>query len=233
MRRHRLALRCATMLRPRIPQAVRRLAPDRMRHDPRLRAVAVGTGLIPPRTMHTAGEAQLLTTLASGRDRVVELGVYEGSSALVLLRALGPGAALHLVDPFGHHPGALRAGWAATEGATRRVLARAAGAPGAARVEWHVERSEDAARHWTQPVDLVFVDGDHTEAACALDWELWHPHVRPGGHVVFHDARSAPGSPPGLPGPTAVVDRLFRDAATPGWELAQEVDRAVAVRRVR
>ncbi|MGH2840337.1 MAG: class I SAM-dependent methyltransferase [Solirubrobacteraceae bacterium] len=217
---------------PPLPPALRRLAPDRLRHDPRLRALAVGAGLIPPRTMHTDEEAQLLTKLARGRDQVVEIGVYEGSSALVLLRALGPQATLHLIDPFGHQPGALRAGWAATEGATKRVVARAAG-HGSPRVQWHIERSEDAGRRWSEPVDLVFVDGDHTEEGCALDWELWHPHVSPGGHIVFHDARTAPGSPPGLAGPTAVVDRLFRDRVTRGWELVHEVDRAVAVRRVR
>ena len=211
---------------------LRRLAPDRLRHDPRLRALAVGAGVIPPRTMHTADEAQLLTELARGRDQVVEIGVYEGSSALVLLRALDPAATLHLIDPFGHQPGALRAGWAASEGATKRVVARAAAGAGAPRVQWHVARSEDAARGWAQPVDLVFVDGDHTQAGCALDWKLWHPHVKPGGHVVFHDARSAPGSPPGLEGPTAVVDRLFRGEPTRGWEISDEVDRAVAVRRL-
>jgi predicted O-methyltransferase YrrM len=218
--------------RPRIPQVLRRLTPDGLRDDPRLRALAVGSGLIPPRTMHTPGEAHLLTTLAAGCEQVVEIGVYEGSSALVLLRALGPGGTLHLIDPFGHQPGALRAGWAATEGATRRVIARAA-RDGGPRVAWHVERSEDAVRRWSQPVDLVFVDGDHTEAGCRLDWELWHAHVRPGGHIVFHDARSAPGSPAGLPGPTAVVDGLFRNGSPAGWELAEEVDRAVAVRRTR
>ncbi|MDQ3678502.1 MAG: class I SAM-dependent methyltransferase, partial [Actinomycetota bacterium] len=119
-----------------------------------------------------------------------------------------------------------------TAAASRRVVARAARGTGV-HVVWHVMRSEDAVRGWGAPLDLVFVDGDHTEAVCALDWELWHPHVSPGGHIVFHDARSAPGSPPGLPGPTAVVDRLFRDGATAGWELAHEIDRAVAVRRVR
>jgi predicted O-methyltransferase YrrM len=221
------------VLRPQIPQVVRRLTPDRIRHDPRLRALAVGSGLIPPRTMHTTGEAQLLIALARGREQVVEIGVYEGSSALVLVDTLGAEATLHLIDPFGHHPGALRAGWGAIEGATKRVVARAAAGAGAPDVQWHVERSEDTAAHWTQPVDLVFVDGDHTEAGCRLDWDLWHPHVKPGGHVVFHDARSGPGSPPGLEGPIAVVDGLFRTGATPDWEIAEEVDRAVAVRRLR
>ena len=218
-----------------LPQALRRLTPGRLRDDPRLRALAVGAGLIPPRTMHTRGEAALLDELAGGCRRVVEIGVYEGSSALVLIKALDREATLHLIDPFGHQPGALRAGWAATEWATKRVIERSRARAGACapRVVWHVQRSEDAARGWSQPIDVLFVDGDHTEAGCALDWELWNEHVKPGGHIVFHDARSAPGGPPGIAGPIAVVDRLFRaGGGAQGWEIAREVDRAVAVRRL-
>ena len=210
------------------------MTPARLRDDPRLRAAAVGLGLIPPRTMHTAAEAQLLQELARGRRCVVEIGVYEGSSALVLLDALGSDATLHLIDPFGHQPGALRAGWAATERTTRRVVARAAAAAGDAspRVVWHIERSEDTAGGWRgPPVDLVFVDGDHTAAGVALDWSCWHELVAADGYVVFHDARSAPGSPPGIDDVIGVVDGLFREGGAAGWEIAREVDRAVAVRR--
>jgi len=77
-----------------------------LRDDPRVRALAVGSGLIPPRTMHTAAEAALLRELARGCGSVVEIGVYEGSSAVVLVRTLGRAATLHLIDPFGHQPGA-------------------------------------------------------------------------------------------------------------------------------
>jgi hypothetical protein len=81
-------------------------------------------------------------------------------------------------------------------------------------------------------VDLVFIDGDHSEEGCALDWELWHPFVEPGGAVMFHDARASQPGGRGLPGPTAVVDRLFRGPdAVPGWEILREADRAVAVTR--
>src|SRR4051795_6667986 len=160
-----------------LPQALRRAVPDRVRDDVRLRALAVGAGLVPPRTMHSAEERALLQRLARGARRVVEIGVYEGSSAAALCDVLGPGAELHLIDPFGHHPTALPAGWGATERASRRVVARAARRDGGPRVVWHVERSEDTARGWSAPVGLVFVDGDHAEAATRLDWELWHAHV--------------------------------------------------------
>src|SRR5213593_1807938 len=120
---------------PVLPQALRRAVPDRVRDDVRLRALAVGAGLIPPRTMHSGQERELLQRLARGARRVVEIGVYEGASAAALCEVLGPDAELHLVDPFGHHPTALPAGWGATERASKRVVARAA-RRGGPQVRW-------------------------------------------------------------------------------------------------
>jgi predicted O-methyltransferase YrrM len=215
-----------------LPAALRRLAPDRLRHDPRLRALAVGGGLIPPRTMHSAPERALLQELARDAARVVEIGVYEGSSAVALATVMGPTQELHLIDPFGHHAGALPAGWGATERASRRVVARAARRDGPV-VRWHVAFSQDVAAGWSGPIDLLFVDGDHLEAGVQRDWDDWHGFIAAGGHVVFHDARDGRAGGRGLPGPTAVVDRLARAPEGPpaGWTIAAEVDRAVAVRR--
>src|SRR4051794_37662107 len=205
-----------------LPQALRRAVPDRVRDDVRLRALAVGAGLIPPRTLHSAAERALLQSLARDARRVVEIGVYEGASAAALCEVLDAAAELHLIDPFGHHPTALPAGWGALEKASRRVVARAARR--GPRVVWHVERSEETGRGWTVPVDLVFIDGDHAEEATRVDWELFSPHVTPGGHVLFHDATG----PQALPGPEAVVAEV---RAQPGWAVVAEVDRTLAVQR--
>jgi predicted O-methyltransferase YrrM len=217
-----------------LPASLRRLTPERLRDDVRLRALAVGSGLIPPRTMHSSEDARVLLGAASDAKRVVEIGVYEGSSALALCQTLGPDAELHLVDPFGAHPDALPSGWGATEWATRRVVARALRARGsdAPSVYWHVALSHELAARWEREVDIVFIDGDHSKAGCELDWSAWHPFVAPGGRVVFHDARADRPDGRGLPGPTAVVERHFRaDRATPGWEIEAEADRTVVVRR--
>ena len=211
-----------------LPAALRRVAPERLRNSVRLRSVAVGAGVIPPRALHTEAEAGLLADLASGRDVAVEIGVYEGASALVLCRALSRDATLHLVDPYTED--ALLFGWRGVEGATRRVVDRAVRARGGPRLCWHVETSESAARGWSGPVDLVFIDGDHTEAGCRLDWELWSGFVTPGGVVVFHDAR--PAHTEGITDPGRVVDSLFRGAdPVPGWRIVREVDSCVAVER--
>jgi predicted O-methyltransferase YrrM len=218
-----------------LPALLRRLTPDRLRDDVRLRALAVGAGLIPPRTMHSAADASVLLSAAREARRVVEIGVYEGSSALALCGALRGDAELHLVDPFGRHPDALPSGWGATEWATRRVVSRALRrrGPAAPAVRWHVCLSAELASRWRGDVDLVFIDGNHSESGCELDWSSWHGFVPLGGHVVFHDARAGLPGGRGLPGPTAVVTRSFRsEGGTPGWEIVAEADRTVAVRRV-
>src|SRR5438270_1993072 len=175
-----------------LPGPLRRLVPDRLRDDRRLRALALGLGAIPPRRMHSAQDMGVLLTVAAGARRVVEIGVYEGASAVALCASMAPGAELHLVDPFGAHADALPAQWGASEWATRRAVARALRRRGreAPRVWWHVARSQEVAATWPGEVDLVFIDGDHSEAGCALDWSLWSNFVVRGGHVVFHDARA-------------------------------------------
>jgi predicted O-methyltransferase YrrM len=214
-----------------LPRPLRRLTPNRLRDDVRLRALSVGLGLIPPRTMHSDQDARVLAGAAREARRALEIGVYEGSSAIALCAVLPAGAELHLVDPFGRHPDALPSGWGATEWATRRAVGRAA-RDADLRVSWHVALSHEVAADWTDAIDLVFIDGDHSQEGCERDWRDWRPFVVPGGHVVFHDARQGRPSGRGLPGPTAVVDRYFRgDGALADWQIAEEADRSVAVRR--
>ena len=173
-----------------LPEAVRGLTPDSLRNSGRLRAVALRSGLIPPRTMHRKGRRRCSPSspvTASGSSRY--------------------------------------------EGATRSVVERAARKRGGPHMHWHVALSEEAAEGWAQPLDFVFIDGDHSEEACLLDWELWNGHVEPGGAVAFHDARVGTLDGWGDDGPTAVVDRLFREEGVPGWEIVAERDSLVAVVR--
>jgi predicted O-methyltransferase YrrM len=183
--------------------------------------------------MHSSEDARVLLDAARDAQRVVEIGVYEGASALALVETLGRDAELHLIDPYGSHPDALPGGWGASEWATRRTISRAtrSRSRSAPIVRWHVALSHDVAAHWDREVDLVFVDGDHSEQGCELDWLSWSPFVAPGGRVVFHDARAGEPEGRGLPGPTAIVTRHFRDQGTPGWEIVAEADRTVVVRR--
>lgn len=50
-----------------------------------------------------------------------------------------------------------------------------------------VGRSTEIASWWRQPLDLVFVDGGHTEEAAQGDFHGWSPWVKIGGALVIHD----------------------------------------------
>jgi len=49
-------------------------------------------------------------------------------------------------------------------------------------------RSEEVGAAWDRgPIDVLFIDGDHSYEGVVRDVEAWVPHVKPGGLVMFHD----------------------------------------------
>lgn len=42
------------------------------------------------------------------------------------------------------------------------------------------------------PIDLLFIDGDHSYDGAYLDWRVYRRLVRPGGVVAFHDIVDTP-----------------------------------------
>jgi predicted O-methyltransferase YrrM len=57
------------------------------------------------------------------------------------------------------------------------------------RVEWLRQLSSEAVRRWREPIDFLFIDGDHAYEAVRRDWEDWTPFVAPHGYVALHDAQ--------------------------------------------
>lgn len=55
------------------------------------------------------------------------------------------------------------------------------------------------ARSWSTPLAFLFIDGGHGVEPARLDYELWTPHVAPGGTLAIHDVFPDPadgGRPP-------------------------------------
>jgi hypothetical protein len=50
----------------------------------------------------------------------------------------------------------------------------------------HHESSKDLVKRWTEPVDMVVVDGNHLREYLENDIQLLN-HLRPGGYALFHD----------------------------------------------
>jgi cephalosporin hydroxylase len=59
-----------------------------------------------------------------------------------------------------------------------------------------------------RPVDLLFIDGDHTYEGVRADFEMYSPLVRPGGLIVFHDIVVSP------PHPDCRVYEFWREVKT-------------------
>lgn len=50
-----------------------------------------------------------------------------------------------------------------------------------------VSDSKTAARFWSTPISLLFIDGGHTFEAAENDFRLWSPHIIKNGFLVIHD----------------------------------------------
>ncbi len=45
---------------------------------------------------------------------------------------------------------------------------------------------------WNQPIDFLFIDGDHSEEGASADIAKYVPFVRPGGYIFLHDYLNVP-----------------------------------------
>jgi hypothetical protein len=176
---------------------------------------------------HTAEEHAVFKRWAAGRMSLVEIGVAEGVSALALREEMKPDARLHLIDPF--HLSRAR-----VLNFMRRAARRAVGSCPRGEVVWIEKFSHEAAQTWKDAIDLLLIDGDHAETAVEQDWNDWSRFVKPGGVVIFHDARLFEGGwTSGEYGPVRFVDRLFRGRGTAGWAIAEEVHSVLVVEKSR
>jgi hypothetical protein len=184
-------------------------------------------GLRPVLAQHTAAEHAAIQRWAAGRSTLVEIGVAEGVSAMALREGMLENGTLYLIDPF--HLSRVPA-----LNFMKRAAHRAVGKCRRGNVVWIESFSQEAARHWNAPIDLLLIDGDHSESVVERDWNDWSRFVQPEGVVIFHDARVFEGGWPGPDwGPVRLVNRLFRNGQNPEWTIAEEVHSLFIVERCK
>ena len=157
--------------------------------------------------LHAAAVAALA---AVGTAPMLEIGSYCGKSALYLgAAARDAGRVLFALD---HHRGSEenQAGWEHHDAdlvdpdlelldtlGTFRSTVHGAGLERV--VVALVGHSEVVAPVWGSPLALLFIDGGHGSEPAHRDFELWTPHVAPGGTLAIHDVFPDPadgGRPP-------------------------------------
>lgn len=156
------------------------------------------------RTQVTPGEHAVLQRHASGKQCVVELGVFEGATSRLLRDVMAPAGNLWCIDPF-------PCGWLGFSYsysiAEREVTKSRNGHASFIR-----QYSHNAVRDWHEPIDMLFIDADHSYEAVKRDWQTWSPHVVQGGVVSLHDSRVVKGRTDSETGPARLVKELLQSS---------------------
>lgn len=150
-------------------------------------------------------------------DNIVEIGSAFGASSSILLAHCPPTARVHSIDPFVQDS---MEPFRATEEQCARNVASVLQAVGRldAMERWHrrMDFSFNVATNWSDPIDLIFIDGDHRYEMVKRDFDDWVQWVKVGGLLMLHDSRKREGSAPerydmGWDGPTQLATELKAD----------------------
>ncbi len=182
-------------------------------------------------------EGPLLYELAracSGRGVIVEIGSWKGKSTIWLASGARAGARVRVyaVDPHTGSP-ELREQygdgiWTLPE--FERNLERAGVGELVSPI---VSTSEDAAAEFSQPIELLFIDGAHDAASVRRDLEAWTPRVVEGGVVALHDT-GRDQEPLVVAAETLYAARGFRDVRfVDTISYARKTNRASLYERLR
>lgn len=134
-------------------------------------------------------------SLTGAHPTVAEIGAWMGKSSIVIAKGLQDrgGGTLYCIDPFNADGDAasledyakhrMRAEGGLLAQFTRNIE-RAGAAPSIKPLPGY---SHDVIRTFSEPLDFLFIDGNHEYDAVKRDVLDWTPLVKPGGYVAFHD----------------------------------------------
>jgi predicted O-methyltransferase YrrM len=118
--------------------------------------------------------------------RILEIGTAQGGNFFLLARAAAPDAHLISLDLPGGLGGGGYSPWKTH--VYRRLLIRNQTAT-FIRADSHAPQSLDSVRAALKgsPVDLLFIDGDHTHEGVKQDFSMYSELVHPEGLIALHD----------------------------------------------
>jgi len=161
---------------------------DRFANRPSLHFLLWRCRLAAAKTQTSLAEQECLGRFAENRRRLVEIGVWHGVNTRRLRAKMASDGVLFAVDPF--PPSRFGFSW-------EHLIARGeVGRVSNGTVRFLVMTSVQAAAMFNdicaEPLDFIFIDGEHTYEGLQADWTLWAPRIAAGGIVALHDSRSLP-----------------------------------------
>jgi predicted O-methyltransferase YrrM len=122
---------------------------------------------------------------------IVEIGSFKGKSTVMLAKVaghygLGPVTA---IDPHNlNNPQFAHLRTAPDTTTYKDFLANIERAGVAEGVRPFRTYSTEIAKGWTEPIRLLWIDGDHSHEGAKADFDGFMPYMIPGGVVAIHDA---------------------------------------------
>lgn len=125
----------------------------------------------------------------SGRGVIVEIGSWKGKSTIQLAKGSKAGhqVPVYAIDP---HTGAPEhhAIFGTTQIWTFDEFKKNINDAGVSdTVHPIVDRSENVAKNWREPIEFLWIDGAHAYKLAKLDFDSWYPHLIDGGIIAYHD----------------------------------------------
>jgi len=135
-------------------------------------------------------EGKLLYNLAKnckGEGKIVEIGSWKGKSTVWLASGSknGKNVKVYAIDP--HTGSSEHKDWFGEVWTFEEFKKNIKKANVDDLVMPIVKTSEDAAKEFNEPVELIFIDGAHEYEYVKMDFELWFPKIIDGGIIAFHD----------------------------------------------
>lgn len=153
---------------------------------------------------------------------IVEVGSYRGRSSVFLGRGSldstnGP---VYAIDPHKSFIGVLGGVFGPKD---RKAFYRAMLDNDCSEIVSLINLSSECfSPSWSEPISLLWIDGDHSYDGVKRDFECWLPHLQPNATIAFDDATD-----PKL-GPRRLIDEL---TATKRFEEVVNVGKVVVIRQ--
>lgn len=178
--------------------------------------------LASPASQTSLEELAALERHAAGAEAALEIGSFQGVSAVRIARALAPSGVLVCVDPWPEPNGKSNPCFAIFN----RHLSRQG-----FRSRIRILRGFSGAVESELPasLDFAFVDGDHSWAGIETDWGLVAGRVKPGGRVCLHDCAVPEPEPWRHPESVLFFDQVIRQDQR--FELIEIVHSMVTLRK--
>ncbi|MDM9381592.1 CmcI family methyltransferase [Chlorogloeopsis sp. ULAP01] len=146
---------------------------------------------------------------------VLEIGCFTGISTIWMaagLEQIGNPATIHSVDLFDDIMPWLPHRYGYLSNPLEFAQESVATAQLSHRIKFHKMNSQEMGKKYheiiNEPIDFLFIDGDHTKRGCLTDLILFYPHVSIGGYILLHDIYPEDCD---WDGPRFVIDKFLQN----------------------